>query len=82
MKNPRKKYMNPFSGNLPAWVFRLLLTTIVIFTTVVLSAQQLVSLNDAVQQGLVNNYLIQVSKTKLKSRRGTSVMAMQDSCHR
>ena len=70
MKNPRKKYMNPFSGNLPAWVFRLLLTTIVIFTTVVLSAQQLVSLNDAVQQGLVNNYLIQVSKneTEISSR--------------
>ena len=62
--------MNPFSGNLPAWVFRLLVTTLVTLAPVILSAQPLISLNDAVQQGLVNNYLIQVSKneTDMSSR--------------
>ena len=66
----RKRSMNPFSGNLPAWVFRLLVTTLVTLAPVILSAQPLISLNDAVQQGLVNNYLIQVSKneTDMSSR--------------
>jgi len=64
MKNPKMKYMNQFSGNLPAWVFRLLFVTIVNFAPVALSGQQLVSLNDAVQQGLVNNYMIQVAKNE------------------
>jgi len=64
------KYMNPFSGNLPVMVVRLLITTSVIFTTMVLCAQQSVSLNDAVQLGLVNNYLLKISKnqTDISSR--------------
>ena len=64
MKNPRMKYMNPFSGNLPAWVFWLLFTAVVNFAPAVLSAQQLVSLNDAVKEGLINNYLIKVAKNE------------------
>ena len=70
MKNLRMKYMNPFSSNLPKWVFRLLLATIVNVAPVALSAQQLVTLNDAVQQGLINNYVIKVAKneTDMSSR--------------
>jgi len=64
MKNPKMKYMNQFSGNLHTRVLRLLFATIVNFAPVVLYGQQLVSLNDAVQQGLVNNYTIQVAKNE------------------
>ena len=70
MKNPRMKYMNPFSSSLSTWLFRVLFTTIVNCAPVVLAAQQLVSLNDAVQQGLVNNYLIKVAKNETDISRG------------
>jgi outer membrane protein len=64
MMNPKTKYMNRFSGNLHSWVFSLLFATIMTFVPVVLSGQQIVSLNDAVELGLVNNYLIKVAKNQ------------------
>ena len=70
MKNPRMKYMNPFSSNYPMRVYRLLFAAMVCFAPVFLCAQQLISLNDAVQQGLVNNYVIKVARneTDMSSR--------------
>jgi outer membrane protein len=58
------KYMNLFSGKCHSWVCTMPLVSIVVFAPALLFGQQLLSLNDAVKEGLVNNYLILVAKNE------------------
>lgn len=58
--------MNLFSGKQHSWVYRMPLVSIVVFVPALLFGQQLLSLNDAVKEGLVKNYQILVAKNETK----------------
>jgi outer membrane protein len=58
------KSMNLFSGNRRSWLHRVLLIFMTVLAPALLFGQELLSLNDAVKEGLVNNYMILIAKNE------------------